>query len=130
MADTVTKICMDIYRKFEKSRVLNVIEDLQIPDILEICYLYNLLWICINPGIHFLFVLYILKSYSFWERCLIMTHQLGHGALVFAVSPQGPLHAFCNKQWVPRTFLILIPSEMQCRNWHLYQGSLIEVLWY
>jgi hypothetical protein len=41
--DTGTKICMDIYRKLEKSRVLNIIEDLQIPDILEICYLYNLL---------------------------------------------------------------------------------------
>jgi hypothetical protein len=44
MADTETKICMKIYRKLEKSRVLNIIEDLQIPDILEICYLYNLLW--------------------------------------------------------------------------------------
>jgi hypothetical protein len=40
----MTKICMDIYRKLEKSRVLNIIEDLQIPDILEICDLYNLLW--------------------------------------------------------------------------------------
>jgi hypothetical protein len=38
----VTKICMDIYRKFEKSRVLNVTERLQIPNNLEICYLYNL----------------------------------------------------------------------------------------
>jgi hypothetical protein len=38
MADTVTKICMDTYRKLEISRVLNIIEDLQIPDILEICY--------------------------------------------------------------------------------------------
>jgi hypothetical protein len=34
---------MDIYRKFEKSRVLNIIEGLQVPNILEICYLYNLL---------------------------------------------------------------------------------------
>jgi hypothetical protein len=42
MADTGTKICMDIHRKLEKSRVLNII-DLQIPDILEICFLYNLL---------------------------------------------------------------------------------------
>jgi hypothetical protein len=32
------------YRKLEKSRVLNIIEYLQIPDILEICYVYNLLW--------------------------------------------------------------------------------------
>jgi hypothetical protein len=39
MADTVTKISIDIYRKLEKSRVLNIIEDLQIPNILEICYL-------------------------------------------------------------------------------------------
>ena len=39
------KICMDIYtcRKLEKSRVLNIIEDLQSPDILEICYLHYLL---------------------------------------------------------------------------------------
>jgi hypothetical protein len=36
------KIVLDIYRKLEKSRVLNIIEDLQIPDIVEICYLYNL----------------------------------------------------------------------------------------
>jgi hypothetical protein len=27
----------------EKSRVLNIIEGLQVPNILEICYLYNLL---------------------------------------------------------------------------------------
>jgi hypothetical protein len=40
MTDTGTKICMDICKKLEKSRVLNIIEDLQIPDILEICYLY------------------------------------------------------------------------------------------
>jgi hypothetical protein len=43
MADTVTKICMDLYRKLDKSRVLNIIEGLQVPNILEICYLYNLL---------------------------------------------------------------------------------------
>jgi hypothetical protein len=42
IADKVTKICMDIYSKLEKSRVLNTIERLQIPNILEICYLYNL----------------------------------------------------------------------------------------
>jgi hypothetical protein len=29
------KICMNIYRKLEKSRVLNIIEDLQIPVIFE-----------------------------------------------------------------------------------------------
>jgi hypothetical protein len=67
MADTVTKICMYIYRKLEKSRVLNIKEDLQVPDILEICYLYNSLWkyvkkyISIQASI-FLFVLYILNS--------------------------------------------------------------------
>jgi hypothetical protein len=44
MADKVIKICMDIYRKLEKSRVLNIIERLQIPNILEIWYLYNLQW--------------------------------------------------------------------------------------
>jgi hypothetical protein len=44
MADKVTKICMDIYRKLEKSRVLKLIEGLQISDTLEICYLYDLLW--------------------------------------------------------------------------------------
>jgi hypothetical protein len=42
MADIVTKFCMDIDRKLEKSRVLNIIERLQIPNILEISYLYNL----------------------------------------------------------------------------------------
>jgi hypothetical protein len=41
MADTVTKICMGIYRKLEKSRVLYIIEGLQVPNILEISYLYN-----------------------------------------------------------------------------------------
>jgi hypothetical protein len=46
MADKVTKICMDIHvcRKLEKNSVLNIMEGLQIPNILEICYLYNLLW--------------------------------------------------------------------------------------
>jgi hypothetical protein len=66
MADRVTKMCMDIYRKLEKSWVLNIIEDLQIPGILEICYLYNLLWKYVKKHISiqvsmFLFVLNILK---------------------------------------------------------------------
>jgi hypothetical protein len=39
----VTKICIDMYRKLKKSGVLNIREGLQIPDILEICYSYNLL---------------------------------------------------------------------------------------
>jgi hypothetical protein len=58
------------YRKLVKSRVLNFIEDLQIPDVLEICYLYNLLWkyvkqyISIQASI-FLFVLFILKFTDF-----------------------------------------------------------------
>ena len=43
MADTVPKICMDLYRKLDKSRDLNIIEGLQVPNILEICYLFNLL---------------------------------------------------------------------------------------
>jgi hypothetical protein len=42
MADKVTKICMDVYRKLEKDTVLNIIERLQVPYILEICYLYYL----------------------------------------------------------------------------------------
>jgi hypothetical protein len=40
----VTKNCIGIYRKLEKSRVLNIIhvvEGLQIHNILEICYSYN-----------------------------------------------------------------------------------------
>jgi hypothetical protein len=51
----------------KKSKVLNIIEDLQIPDILEICYLCNLLWkyvkkyISIQASI-FLFVLFILNK--------------------------------------------------------------------
>jgi hypothetical protein len=91
LADTVTKICMDIYRKLEKNWVLNIIEDLQIPGILEICYLYNLLWkyvknIYINPGIDFLFVLNILKSFSKIEFILLYHLQ----------SDTCTLHAFCN----------------------------------
>jgi hypothetical protein len=44
MADKVTKICMDILDwTLEKSKILNIIEHLQSPDILEICYFYNLL---------------------------------------------------------------------------------------
>jgi hypothetical protein len=43
MADKVIKICMDMYRKLEKGRVLNTTDGLQIPNILEIRYLYNLL---------------------------------------------------------------------------------------
>jgi hypothetical protein len=42
MVDKVTKICMGLYRKLKKSRVLNIIEGVQVPNILEICYLYNL----------------------------------------------------------------------------------------
>jgi hypothetical protein len=43
MADIVTTICMDIYRKLEKSIVMNIIERLQICNILEICFriIYN-----------------------------------------------------------------------------------------
>jgi hypothetical protein len=33
-----------VYGKLKKSGVLNIIERLQIPNILEICYLNNLLW--------------------------------------------------------------------------------------
>jgi hypothetical protein len=44
MADKVIKICMDIYGELKISNVLNIIEGLQIPNILEICYLHNLLW--------------------------------------------------------------------------------------
>jgi hypothetical protein len=67
MADKVTKICMDIYRKLEESRVLNVKERLQIPKNLEICYLYNLQWkyvkkyISIQASI-FLFVSSVLNN--------------------------------------------------------------------
>jgi hypothetical protein len=42
MADKGTRLCMDISRTLEKSRILNIIENLEIPDILEICYLCNL----------------------------------------------------------------------------------------
>jgi hypothetical protein len=54
------------YRKLEKSRGLNIIEHLQVPDILEICLLDNLLWkyvkkyISIQASI-FLFVSFILN---------------------------------------------------------------------
>jgi hypothetical protein len=75
MADKVTKICMDIhvYRKLEKSRVLNIIERLQIPNILETCYLYNLQWkyvkkyISIQASI-FLFVSSVLKLKKYYTR--------------------------------------------------------------
>jgi hypothetical protein len=66
MADKVTKICMDIYRKLEKSTVLNIIERLQVPYILEICYLHYLQWkyfkkyVSIQASI-FLFVSSVLK---------------------------------------------------------------------
>jgi hypothetical protein len=66
MADKVTKISMATYRKLEKSRVLNITERLQIPNILEICYLYYLQWkyvkkyISIQASI-FLFVSSVLK---------------------------------------------------------------------
>jgi hypothetical protein len=42
MADKVIIICMEIYGELKISSVLNIIERLQIPNILEICYLYNL----------------------------------------------------------------------------------------
>jgi hypothetical protein len=82
MADKVTKICMDIYRKLGKSRVLNFIERSQIPNILGICYLYNLQWKYVKKyrsiqASSFLFVSSVLKHIHFevaWyvisERCL------------------------------------------------------------
>jgi hypothetical protein len=42
MADKVKRICMDIFRKLQNSRVVNIMEGLQIPGILEMCYLYDL----------------------------------------------------------------------------------------
>ena len=74
MADKVTKICMDIYRKLEKSRVLNVTERLQILNNSEICYLYKLQWkyvkkyISIQASI-FLFVSSVLKVFSSRTSC-------------------------------------------------------------
>jgi hypothetical protein len=59
-------VARTVYRKWEKSRILNIIEGLQIPDILDICYLYNFLWkyvkkyISIQASI-FLFVSSVLK---------------------------------------------------------------------
>jgi hypothetical protein len=66
IADKVTKICL--YRKSEKSGVLNIKEGLQIPNNLEICNLYtcNLLckyvkkYISIQASI-FLFISSVLK---------------------------------------------------------------------
>jgi hypothetical protein len=76
MADKVTKICMDIYRKLEKSRVLNVTERLQIRNNLEICYLYNLQWKYVKKYIHvsiqasiFLFVSSVLKRTTIKRKC-------------------------------------------------------------
>jgi hypothetical protein len=71
MADKVTKFCMDIYRKLEKIRVLNIIERLQISNILEICYFYDLQWkyvkkyISIQASI-FLFVSSVLNTKYFY----------------------------------------------------------------
>jgi hypothetical protein len=57
MADKVTKICMDMYRKLEKSTVLNIMKRLQVPYILEIIHIiYNENMsrnIYINAGIDF-----------------------------------------------------------------------------
>jgi hypothetical protein len=79
MADKVTKICMDIYRKLEKSRVLNIIERLQISNILEICYLYNLQWKYVKKYISiqvsiFLFVSSVLncKSFTFLQKFIFV----------------------------------------------------------
>jgi hypothetical protein len=84
IADTVTKICMDLYRKLHISRVLNIIESLRVPNILENCYLYNLLWKYVEKYISiqaliFLFVSSVLKSnpaLSVLELifCAIYTH--------------------------------------------------------
>jgi hypothetical protein len=66
LADKVTKICMDIYRKLEKSNVLNIIEGLKIPNILEICYLYNLLWKYVKQDV-------FVKHKCSWERQIPLT---------------------------------------------------------
>jgi hypothetical protein len=68
MADKVIKMCMDLYGELKISSVLNIIERLQSPQILEICYSYNLLWnyvkkyISIQASI-FLFVSSVLKEH-------------------------------------------------------------------
>jgi hypothetical protein len=67
MADKVTKICMNTYRKLEKNQVLNIKEGLQIPNISEFCYFYNLQWNYVEKYISiqaliFLFVSSILNS--------------------------------------------------------------------
>jgi hypothetical protein len=102
MADNVAKICMDIYRKLEKSRVLNVTERLQIPDNLEICYLYNLQWkyvkkyISIQTSI-FLFVSSVLKAIP--NRIFVTSVR---GRVGFS-----GLHCQKNKQHVPDFWLDL-----------------------
>jgi hypothetical protein len=56
-----------VWTYMEKSRVLNIIAGLQVPNILENCYLYSLLWIYVKKYISiqvsiFLFVPSILKN--------------------------------------------------------------------
>jgi hypothetical protein len=72
MADKVTKICMDIYRKLEKRRVLNI-ERLQIPNISDIFLsMYFTMKICLKIYNHasiFLFISSVLNPV--WIRLSI-----------------------------------------------------------
>jgi hypothetical protein len=68
MADKVTKMCMDLYRKLEKSRFLNIIERLQIPNILEIFTMKICPKIYINPCIDFFYFDGLKKSRSRLSR--------------------------------------------------------------
>jgi hypothetical protein len=67
---------MDIYGELKISSVLNIIERLQILNILEICYLYNLLWKYVKKYVsiqasNFLFVSSALKEQSKYVILLV-----------------------------------------------------------
>jgi hypothetical protein len=59
---------MDMYRKLEKSRSLNIIEGLQVPNILEICYSYNLIGKYFKKYISIRASLFCLYHLSLTER--------------------------------------------------------------
>jgi hypothetical protein len=109
MADTVTKISMDIYRKFEKSRVLNIIEDLQVPDILGTCLLYNLQWKYIKKYISIqasilLFVSFVLKWFL---RCHASVLLMGDCNDYFACLPKYGVKIYFqyHRIWILISFL-------------------------
>jgi hypothetical protein len=123
MEDKVTRICMGIYRKLEKSGVLNVTERLQIANNLKICYLYYLQWSYVKKiyqSRHRLFSLYHLSL--IFGKCRSITYL--HSEICIHIIPVTVPYSICWNinvdsvasvaSWTPYRYLFTRNGCMQC----------------